>query len=259
MAEGTPNGLTSKVGPLPAWAWGAVVVVVVLYLRHRNNLAAQAQAEAAAAADPSAQDTGTTDSTNLDTFGGAGFQGGVGQANDPYATMDPTDPAFPVGSIAHGVPAPITNAQWAKLAGNYLIGHGDDPILVTTALARYLAGASLTVAQQAVVSIALQTFGTPPEGVKAITPAPGSPVPTTPGAPKLSGESTADHKVHLSWTHPGGANVFLVTRDGHIVGTTGKTVWTTMVLRKGSAHTFRVTPVGTHTGKPSNIVRVTVR
>lgn len=188
---GLDSGIEKKLGPLPIWAWGAIFGgAFYLYMRKR---AATAAATLAASATPAPTDASSTDATGaIDPATGIPYSeeadnGGFdpNSAIDQYLGQDPTNSAYPVGSIAQGVPAPVTNAQWARLAADYLQGQGDDPSLVQTALSKYLAGTALSASEQSIVNLALQAFGTPPEGVLPVTSAP----PTTgsggakPGSP----------------------------------------------------------------------------
>lgn len=80
-----------------------------------------------------------------------------------------------------GVPTPdstaITdNLTWATQAKNYLKAlPGVDAVQAGNAIERYLSGMSLSVAERALVNLAIARFGNPPEGV---TPVDDKPPPT---------------------------------------------------------------------------------
>jgi len=98
-----------------------------------------------------------------------------------YLNADPTNPAYPVGSVNQGIPGAITNVQWSRLAFDYLVGLGNDPALTQRALAKYIAGMNLTAEEQSIVNTALTVKGAPPEGLilsdPAAVPAPNPPAP----------------------------------------------------------------------------------
>ena len=179
--------LNDKIGPLPAWAWGGIIVGGVLifhFIRSRQQAASvQVPAPGAdATADPTASDNGATSSE----FSANPYT----QAYQDYITSDPTNPAYPVSvGGSSGVPAPITDAQWGRVASDGLIGQGNDPTIVTSAITKYLSGQSLSAAEDAVIGKALQLFGSPPEGALPIlfSPTPVTqtppPVPSLPAAP----------------------------------------------------------------------------
>jgi hypothetical protein len=68
-----------------------------------------------------------------------------------------------------GLPAP-TNNSWATSAADHLMAAGAyNPGDVQTALANYISGNGLNSTQQTIINSVLHNFGTPPEGVMAIT------------------------------------------------------------------------------------------
>lgn len=175
MAESSlEEQLTHGKGPggVPVWAYGAgfaVVFIVVMYLRNRHAAKTQQTIDPNAA---NANGTGTFDPNAVDpstglTFaqeGPAGYglpAGPIGQ----YLGNNPTFPGYPVGATAQGLPAPITNQQWSRLAFDELAAKGDDPSLVGNALSKFLAGQPLSDAEKAIVSLAETIFGAPPEGL----------------------------------------------------------------------------------------------
>jgi hypothetical protein len=255
---GVASELETKAGPLPVWAWGGGLAVGILAFRHWSA--------AHAAANGAAQDASTTgDPTAGDQTDPGLIDGSTDPtATDPISTFlqsDPTNTAFPVGAVPSGVPAPVTNGQWSRLAADYLISKGDNPLTVETALYRFTHGQSLNAEQKAIIDLALTAFGTPPEGVIPVSSTPTAPtgttVPAVPAAPKLTAQATADHRIAMSWTHSPGANVYLVFRNGKERKIVRGTSTHLRPLRRGSTWTVYVLPVGLRAGHPSN--KVTVR
>lgn len=174
--------LTAKIGPLPAWAWGAIVVVGAIVLQ-------RIRASRAAASAPPATANATADPTLSDPTSGVDPSSEFSsnpftQAAQDFLTSDPTNTAFPA-TLQNGLPAPLTNAQWAKAAANSIIGSGADPLAVESALSDYVNGNSLSAAEQSIVSQALSLLGSPPEGVIGVTPSnnPVTPAPSPAPAP----------------------------------------------------------------------------
>lgn len=175
-----------KIGKVPVWAAGvgmAAVVVIYLYYR-RSKMPATSQAAQTAA-------TSTFDPNAIDPQTGLTYGSEQGGASNPignYLNQNPTNPAFPVGLNPQGVPAPVTNVQWSRLAFDQLIAQGDDPTTVENALAKYLAGSPLSDVENAIVNQALKAFGAPPEGL----------IPTTVPASASGSVFAAAAGMHLS-------------------------------------------------------------
>lgn len=90
---------------------------------------------------------------------------------------NPGHPAYPVGT-GNGLPAPITNEQWGRFVSDQLLGDGKDPSIVTSAIRKFLDKVALTEAEAAIIRLAQQQYGSPPEGVLSIIT--GGTTPTTP-------------------------------------------------------------------------------
>lgn len=169
--------LEKKEGPFPVWVYGGLfALVLIVYLRHRSATSAAANAATAAAtADPNAA-AGVGSSTDPATDTGTVSDADpFSQAADNYLLQDATNPAFPVSLTQQGTPAPVTNAQWTRLAADALIAKGDVPTEVESALAKYLQGSQLSQTDEAVVNQALTSFGSPPEGLIAENPPTAAP------------------------------------------------------------------------------------
>lgn len=152
--SGLEKSLTKgRIGGMPIWAVAVMMaagLIVFLYIRNKNKATAGGSNQ-----------SGTTDSTSLVGTDGSSSGSAIGD----YLNADPTNPAYPVGLSPQGVPAPVTNTQWSRLALDELISKGDDPTLVANALSTYLSGGTLDAAAQAIINQALQLFGAPPEGI----------------------------------------------------------------------------------------------
>lgn len=151
--------LSQEVGPLPLGAWAAVVAggLGIAYWRKK-------QAAAAAPVDTS---------TSVDTSGVPGVgTGAVGGYVDNTTTT-------PAASNA------ITdNVSWGRAATNYLIAQNYDPALSDSAVRKYLASASLSVSEYALIKVVLLKFGTPPEALAQLpAAAPVTPVAAAPAPP----------------------------------------------------------------------------
>jgi hypothetical protein len=158
-----------KFGGQPIWVWGVVlglVVVVFVWWRRRSSSAAAAPA---AAPDPA------------DTTGGAVGAPDTGGISYGYPSIDPGT-GLPSSPNAY-TPAPIVDwITWQAAVVSAAATLGGTPLEVATAIARYLAGQTLSAAQQAIVNTAIARFGAPPGGLPTpigsgggTTPAPSAP------------------------------------------------------------------------------------
>lgn len=120
-------------GPMPLGAWVAVVGggLAIAWWSRRNSPSGPTIVE--------------------DTSG----QAGVGEGSGGLWVQTQAPPT----EVAK---VPQTNEEWARVAINYLIAQGYDPALSDTAIRRYLESSPLTLAQNALVKIALAHLGAPP-------------------------------------------------------------------------------------------------
>lgn len=166
IERGTHAGLsvlTKKIGPLPAYAYVLIIVAGAYALR-----AYRARTGNASAGLDSSAASSAGSATPVDGTGASG------------AGSTPSD--GPAGTVVGR-----TNAQWALTVSNGLIAEGQNPVAVSSAITKYLAGGLLTAQEAALVNEAVQKYGYPPEGVLPIklVPTPGPiPRPTSPGPPK---------------------------------------------------------------------------
>ena len=240
--------LTSKVGGVPVWAIGvgfALVILAALWYRNKVRNAADSTSEDVTSPDGSTP----TDVSSVN-----------GNPIDDLLSSDPTNSAYPVGLTAQGTPAPITNAQWSRLALDELIAKGDDPTLVSNALSKYLEGETLSAAEQGIVNLALQVFGAPPEGIIPITTTGTEPPVTNPvggGTQPPQGPThlppitlkvagTTRTTVNLDWNAVAGAMVYEIYRttpdpahSTHIGGAVS-THFTVQNVKPGTSATYWV-------------------
>lgn len=148
----TGLNLSEKIGPLPLGAWVGVVGAGVAYGVYKRSHSASTPA--------------VTDS-NVDTSGVPGVGTGAVGGYVDNTTATPPD--------ANAV---TDNASWGRAATNYLIAQNYDPALSDSAVRKYLASASLSVSEYALIKVVLLKFGTPPEELPQL---PADP-PTTPVA-----------------------------------------------------------------------------
>lgn len=149
---------SQKLGPLPLGAWAGVVAAGVAYgVYQRKHSAA-----AAATADPGINTSGVPGV-------GTGAVGGFVD-NTTAAPATPTDPGI------------TDNASWGRAATNYLIAQNYDPAVSDSAVRKYLASASLSVSEYALIKVVLLKFGTPPEALPQL-PADAPVTPTAPAPP----------------------------------------------------------------------------
>lgn len=177
MSEGLSGTLTKDVGGIPVWAIGtglAAVVVVGSYFMNKGDASALHQTVYDPTADPMQPDS--SDPTNSDYGLPEGPLGDWLRENPGYS-------GYPVGQNVRGLPAPITNSQWARIAQDYLLAQGSDPSLVGSAFSKWLGRLTRTAAEQAVIDMAKRYFGAPPEGDSITTP-PATAPPAPPPASK---------------------------------------------------------------------------
>lgn len=142
--------LTRKIGPLPAYAYVLIIVAGAYAIKLYR---ARTGSGPAASALPS-------DATSAPPGGSTAGSGSV-PSDGPSGTV--------VGK---------TNAQWALTVSNGMIASGSNPVTVSSAVTKYLAGGLLTAQETAVITTAVGRYGYPPEGVLPIktVPTPGPPV-----------------------------------------------------------------------------------
>lgn len=181
--------LPEKIAGVPAPAFLAMLAVGVGYALYKRRQNAAAAAAATPASDTLPADTSGTAPSSL------GVTAGI--------TSD--------GSYSTGTSAPTTNQQWQIQAETQLIARGYAPLLVDKALGDYFMGNALPADEQAVITLALQTMGPPPEGAPVVNLVPVAPTPP----PVVSPTPTGSHvPTGTTWGYAGAA--------GHpVVGSSG--------------------------------------
>lgn len=140
--------VTNRVGPLPVWAWAAIGGTVI-------GLGIRAFRRPAPAPD--------TGGVEYAPIGAVLPAGGGGIASGPITE-----------------PGPETNAEWRARAVRLLAARGYAATQADAAIARWLAGETLTATERAIVDEAVPIIGPPPEYVApppAIAPGPPEPGP----------------------------------------------------------------------------------
>jgi LysM repeat protein len=229
--------LGKQVGPLPVGVWIAVVGggLAVAYFINRSRGSAPA------------------DASSTGDFGSATSGTGTGASSVWSANTAPGSPTTPMIS---------TNVQWAQAAGNYLLTTGADPVLVDTALRKYLFNQPLNQQETAVIRAAIAQFGLPPEPLPPATgdgsppPPPqgggGNPPPTGSGTPTLTATPISNGQIRVDWTYPGSdVTSWDIGRDGTDTNGTGPwsksglsagtRTWTFNILKGGTSYTFTLT------------------
>lgn len=172
MANQLVTRLTTKVGPLPAWAWAAIPATA--YVAWSYYKASQGDSYIS-----DVEDTGEL--SVYDPVGEYGINSG-GAYLPGYGTMpDGTSNLPPVEA-----PKP-TNQTWFRQASNYLISEGFQPKDIITALNAYLYGTpdKINSTQMNALQRALIFLGAAPEPafIPAETPNTPNPVPKPPTPP----------------------------------------------------------------------------
>ena len=151
--------LTKKIGPLPAYAYVLIIVgAAYAYRIYKTRSGAVATSAGALPSDASSVIGGT---------GAGGVSSGSVPADGPSGTV--------VGK---------TNAEWAATVSTGMVATGSNPVTVSSAVTKYLAGGLLTTQEAAIITSAVAKFGWPPEGVLPIKTVP-PPGPVTPGKPPV--------------------------------------------------------------------------
>lgn len=153
MSENAPEAIGKsvgkKVGPLPLWGYAAIVVVAAYGVYWWRNKVGTS--------------TPVTPITEVGSgMSSAGQMPGTNSYNGSVNTAE------------KAAPASTTNAQWARNVTDSLIASGSSAIDVPQAISNYLSGKPLNATQQSIISIALQKYGSPPEGVVAAVTTPAA-------------------------------------------------------------------------------------
>lgn len=233
LSEEITHGKIGK-GKIPVWAIGVgIAALIILYVVIRNRKKANTPVPATTSQEPV--------DPNAVGVEGEGVYGLPPGAIGSYLNNDPTNSAYPVGLTANGIPGPVTNVQWSRLAFDELVSKGDDPTLVANALAKFLSGGSLSQAENSIINLAQTIFGAPPEGVMPVItntdPNPDSPTPTgTLSAPTGFRDTGAiwTDRLELHWNPVAGATGYVIRDVG--AGTTMDVGAVNGVMKDGLVH-----------------------
>jgi hypothetical protein len=189
-SSSSPAGvLKKKVAGFPVQTWLLLIgggAALGLYLRSRN---AKKAAPAPAG----------TDAAGLEA---APIAGPASQGNNALGTP---------GLVTSD--KPTTNLAWENLAINLLIGQGQDPAMVQSAIGKFLNGQPLTTQERALVSLAIRLAGAPPEGAPPASsdPTPAAPsTPTVPAAPPGAPGTPSSPQSGPVDAYPGTNNLTLI-------------------------------------------------
>lgn len=145
VAEHAGSAVSKKLGPLPVWAYALIIAGVAWgFYYWRSHSVSGGNAVVNSAVPP---------------VDAASVAGASGVLPSTYSGIVQTTP---------GTPSLSTNAQWAKYAADQLNALGYAPDAVANALSGYVNGTSLDAQGQSLINIALQKFGTPPQGVMPV-------------------------------------------------------------------------------------------
>jgi hypothetical protein len=152
------------------WVGGIGGAGVVYYMYRRR------QANAATASETGAPDPNIDPSTGQ-PWSSEGYSSATGTTPSAYSYYDPaTGQLINAGLAGTTSPQePGTKIAWTQQAEAYLVSQGWDPLLVSTALGKYLAGLPLTANEENVVNAARAAEGEVPGGAPPIktVPPPG--------------------------------------------------------------------------------------
>lgn len=169
------GALGRKIGPLPAWSYVVIIAGIawVVYYFQKRKAATNANATAGT---PLASYPTDSAASSDQAFPGDGSAGGI---SNPVGAGGSTG-----GTTVTGTTSPQSNADWFRLASNWLVAQGYDAATVNQALNNFLLGQQASAQDRALYNLAVGRFGTPPEGVP-LQPTPPSSNP--PGLPPGSG------------------------------------------------------------------------
>ena len=185
--------------------------------------------------------------------------GSSGTGNTPATPVEDTGsgsydtvgPSAGNSSASDSAPSsPQTNEDWGKQAIDYLIASGYDPSASNQAVNLYLNNGKLTVAQTALINIALRKLGSPPSPVGATDtnpPPTGNPGQTTPAkllpAPtRIAATNRSSSSITLEWNGVSGAKGYRIYRSDRAthIGETTSTHYTVTGLSAGHTYSFHL-------------------
>lgn len=151
------------------WVGGIGGAAVVYYVYER-----QKAKSAAAATDTTTTDPNIDPNTGQPWSSEAGYSSASGTTPSAYlgTYYDPTTNSYiPIGGTTGGtniITQPGTREAWTQQVQAYLVQQGFDPLLVITAIGKYLTGQALNNQEMTVVDAARAAVGEVPGGAPAI-------------------------------------------------------------------------------------------
>lgn len=169
------EALTTKLGPLPAWAWGVIAGGGYLAWTRLRPEPITATDEGA---NPDAG-TPTPGSSGPDPFN---------MGDEPVSFFPPAPSPDPTPD-PEPEPEPEDNNAWSRAVVRWLIEvRRFDSITASNAVSKFLDGDELTAGEADVIRAALREFGPPPQGAPTIRVARPAPAPPRPPAPPPPGQ-----------------------------------------------------------------------
>lgn len=166
-------------GGIPVWGYGVVIAGGFLAWMLLRGSSASQKAPSASPGDQQAAQNAPGDTSTTAT------------TTDGYNAFPWLPPFYTIGGNNGQVTPPVTNDQWGKIVEDWLVSRGEDPQLVGDAIDDYLHRQMLDTEEQAVVSMAVTGWGTPPQGTfRILTRQNGTPPGGIQSPPSMSGGTT---------------------------------------------------------------------
>lgn len=206
MAIDVRESLSTRLGPLPAWAWGlglgGAILGVTAWRRRARGGDAEPGADGTAA--PSTDDDSiVTTAPEIDPWDAATGARPSPMGGGTWATAPLPSSSAPTST------APQTNDEWRKLATDWLISEGFAPTLAADAVSKYLDGSGLNDKEHAAITAVLRELRAPPAGAPSIIRLPNPPVTPPPAAKRppsipvgLAVYNVTRTSAALSWSPP---------------------------------------------------------
>lgn len=147
------SAFSKKLAGLPVWVWALVIAGGILAYAYIT-------------------DSGDDGPSTVDDPGAAYPDGSQpGDAGDIEGTPSTPERTVPI----------TTNPAWIRYVTDRMVAAGEDPIEVSNALTKGLAGLRMTQREAALWRLAVQRYGPPPEGAPPldVDPLPQNPPPST--------------------------------------------------------------------------------
>jgi hypothetical protein len=201
-AKSVGNKLTTRIGPLPAWAWAAIPAGGFIIWSYIRNASAGAGVNGDPAPAPVDEEYLNTGYPSITPSGGF-VTAPSGSSNPPTVTQPP-----------------YTNTLWRRDAYNYLISQQIEPVMAVRVLDAYLKGLNiqLNVTEMNALQMAIGHLGEAPNGGKIPATEPGK-APTDPTM--VEAKLTTATTIVVTWQPPQETNgivlgyLISLRRDGN--------------------------------------------